>query len=57
MQLSSQSKYSELDYILYLNNLFTSKTLIKALREHSIKTIRITRKYTKNIPRELFELK
>jgi hypothetical protein len=57
MQLFLQLNYSELDYILYLDNLFVSKAFVKALREHSIRTIGITRKNTKGIPRELLKLK
>jgi hypothetical protein len=57
MQLFLQSNYSELDYILYLDNFFALKAFTKALQEHSIGTIGITRKSTKGIPRELLELK
>jgi hypothetical protein len=44
MQLFLQLNYSELDYILYLNNLFPSKALTKTLREYFIETIKITQK-------------
>jgi hypothetical protein len=57
MQLFLQLNYSELDYILYLDNLFVLKALAKAFREYFIGTIGIIRKNTKGISRELFELK
>jgi hypothetical protein len=57
MQLSLQLNYSNLDYILYLDNLFVSKNLIIAFREHSISITGITRKNTKGIPRDLLQLK
>jgi hypothetical protein len=50
MQLSLQLNYSNLDYILYLDNLFALKDLAIAFRKHSIGITGTIRKNTKSIP-------
>lgn len=57
MQLGLQLNYKELDYVLYLDNLFASKDLALGLLEYSIGTTGTTRKSTKGIPPELLLLK
>jgi hypothetical protein len=49
--------YKKREYILYLNNLFISLPLAKALKKCSIKITGITRKNSKNIPKWLLDLK
>jgi hypothetical protein len=48
---------TNIDYILYLNNLFMSIPLAKALKEASISVIRTTRKSLKGLSRWLDNLK
>jgi hypothetical protein len=57
MRLALRLLVDSLDYILYLDNLFTSLPLAKALKEASIGVTGITRKNTKGTPQWLLKLK
>ncbi|MFL5661998.1 MAG: hypothetical protein ACJ8BW_11715 [Ktedonobacteraceae bacterium] len=57
IKLAMQLDYKTYDYILYLDNLFTSVPLLKALRKISIGATGTTRKNTKGVSKRLLSLK
>jgi hypothetical protein len=57
MRLTLTLPVSTHDFILYLNNLFTSLPLAKALKKASINITGTTRKNTKGTPQWLLKLK
>jgi hypothetical protein len=57
MRLALTLPTNELDFTLYLDNLFTSVPLAQALKEASIGMTGTTRKNSKGIPQWMLELK